>query len=185
MSALTENVGGVGGGAMRESARNWGRRLVRFVFVLVVGYWAVKSADFVWFRARIPSSFQNANWSGTWQTNQYGVFGRLLVRLPDPLPSNKEFKADALVYYPIYSAWKTGRFVRMEFTGYFNPDASSSSGTSTVPSSKKGGELKFKGLAGDQIVDYVALIDGDHRLIVGGYLSQTPDDYGSFQIRSY
>jgi hypothetical protein len=177
----------LGGVAMRESARKWGRRLVRFVFVLVVGYWAVKTADFVWFRTRTPATFENANWSGTWQTRQYGLSGRLLLRLPDPLPNNKEFKAEALVYYPIYSGWKTGRFVKMDFTGYFSPDTSSSSGMSTLPSParNKGGELKFKGLSGDQIVDYVALINQNHNLIVGGYLSQSPDDYGSFDISSY
>jgi hypothetical protein len=189
MSALTENVDRVGGGAMRESTRKWGRRLVRFVFVLVVGYWAVKTADLVWFRAFVPITFQHANWVGAWRTNQYGLSGRLLVRLPDPLPDNKEFKAEALVYYPIYSGWKTGQFVKMSFTGYFSPNASSSSGKSTVPSNVPvpniGGELKFKGFAGDQIVDYVALIDSDRSLIVGGYLSQAPYDYGSFGISSY
>jgi hypothetical protein len=170
---------------MREAVRKWGGRLIRLVFIVLVAYWVVKIADFVWFRAKIPASFLNANWSGSWQTHQYGLAGRLLVRLPEPLPNNKEFKADALVYYPIYSGWKTGRFVKMNFTGYFSPDASSSSGESTVPSANKGGELKFKGVAGDQVVNYVALIDSDRTLIVGGYLSRTPDDHGSFAIRSY
>jgi hypothetical protein len=172
---------------MREGVRRWARRLLRLVFVLVVLYCAVKGADSIWFRARLPADFHDANWSGTWHTNQYGIAGRLVVRLPDPLPKSEEFKAEALVYYPIYSGWKTGRFVKMDFTGYFRPEASSSSGESTVPSpqKEKGGELKFKGTSGNQIVDYVALIHREHDLIVGGYLSQTPDDYGIFSLRHH
>jgi hypothetical protein len=148
-------------------------------------YCAAKVADSLWFRLRLPVTFQSANWSGTWQTNQYGLSGRLLVRLPEPLPEGEEFKAEALVYYPVYSGWKTGRFVKMDFTGYFRPDASSSSGKTTVVSPKKEekvGELKFKGRAGDQTVDYVALVNKERDLVVGGYLSLSPDDYGSFSI---
>jgi hypothetical protein len=60
---------------MRESARKWGRRLVRLVVLLVAGYGALKTADLVWFRAFVPIAFQNANWVGTWHTNQYGLSG--------------------------------------------------------------------------------------------------------------
>jgi hypothetical protein len=143
-------------------------------------------ADFVWFRIRIPVGFQNANWSGNWKTERYGFLsGRLLVRLPDPLPANQEFKAEALVYYPIYSVWKTGRFTKMDFTAEFTPDGLSSSGQSknTIPSG--GGKMKFKAIAGGQVVDYVALIDQTRTQIVGGYLSTAPDDYGYFSIKFY
>jgi hypothetical protein len=116
----------------------------------------------------------------------YGfISGRLLVRLPDPLPENEEFKAEALVYYPIYSAWKTGQFTKMDFTAEFTPDGVSSAGQSTNNIPGGGGKMKFKAIAGDQVVEYVALIDETRTQIVGGYLSTAPDDYGFFAIKYY
>jgi hypothetical protein len=105
--------------------------------------------------------------------------------LPDPLPENQDFKAEALVYYPIYCGWKTGQFVKMDFTGHFSPDAPASSGQSTNAIPGGGGKLKFTGTAGNQVVEYVAMIDPSRTRIVGGYLSRTPDDYGFFAIRHY
>jgi len=162
--------------------RKWGRRLLWLAASLMAIYFAIRLADWVWFRTRIPVGFQNANWSGKWQTEQWhGFSSRLLVRLPDPLPENQEFKAEALVYYPIYSGWKTGQFVKMDFTGHFSPDAPASAGQSTnlIPG---GGKLKFKGIAGDQVVEYVALVDWSRTQIIGGYLSRSPNDYGFFEI---
>jgi hypothetical protein len=103
------------------------------------------------------------------------------VRLPDPLPENRDFTAEALVYYPVYSVWKTGQFVRMEFTGHFSPDDPASAGKSKndIPG---GGKLKFKGVVGSQVVDYAALIGEDRRVVTGGYLSKSPDDYGAFWL---
>lgn len=168
---------------MRESVRKWGRRLLWVLPVLLALYCGFKLADFAWYRTHIPVSFLNANWSGNWKTKQYaGMTGRLLVRLPDPLPEDQDFQAEALVYYPVYSAWKTGQFVRMNFTGYFSPDTPASAGqsTNTIPSG--GGKLKFKGVVGNQVVEYVAVIDRSRTRIIGGYLSQSPNDYGFFSI---
>lgn len=171
---------------MSETTRKWGQRLLWVLPGLLAVYCLGKLADFVWFRTQVPIGFQNANWSGGWQTEQYGGFsGRLLVRLPDPLPENRDFKAEALVYYPIYSGWKTGQFVKMDFTGHFSPDAPASTGQSSNRIPGGGGKLKFKGTAGNQVVEYVALIDPSHTRIVGGYLSRAPDDYGFFAIRYY
>jgi hypothetical protein len=165
-----------------QTARKWFRRLVGLLFALVALYVLVMLIDFVWFRTHVPVGFQKANWSGKWQTEQfYGFSGRLLVRLPDPLPEDQDFPAEALVYYPIYSGWKTGQFVKMDFTGRFSPDAPSSAGRTTneIPG---GGKLKFKGIVGDQVVEYVALVNRSRTRIVGGYLSRSPDDYGFFLI---
>ena len=169
---------------MRDTARKWGKRLLWLLPAILAIYLAGLLADFAWFRCRIPVAFQSANWSGVWRTQQYGGFGgRLLVHLPDPLPENHEFQAEALVYYPIYCPWKTGRFVKMDFSGLFTPDSPVSNGQSTnrIPG---GGMLKFKGVAGDQTVEYTALIDKSGTDIVGGYLSTAPDDYGWFEISS-
>jgi hypothetical protein len=153
---------------------------------LLAVYCAAKAADSVWFRAQIPVGFHDANWTGSWQTKQYGGFGgKLLVRLPDPLPEDQDFRAEALVYYPVYSAWKTGQFVKMDFSGHFSPDAPGSVGQSENSIPGGGGKLKFKGVAGSQVVEYVAVIDPHRTWIVGGYLSTSPYDYGFFAIRYY
>lgn len=168
---------------LKDAARKWGRRLLWAGLALLALYVLVLLADFLWFRTQVPAGFQNANWSGEWETQQYwGFSGRLLVRLPDPLPENQDFKAEALVYYPIYSGWKTGRFIKMDFTGHFSPDTSASGGQSTNPI-PGGGKLKFKGAVGNQVVEYVALIDDSRMRIVGGYVSRSPFDYGNFFIR--
>jgi hypothetical protein len=173
---------------MRPSAQKMGRRLCLGLAVLVAICGLVKAADYAWFRTQVPIHLTNANWEGTWTTNRYGLTGRLLVRLPDPLPVKQDFKADALVYYPIYSGWKAAQFVKMDFTGYFAPNSPTTAGQSTNPLPNGGGKLKFKGVvdkdrAESQVVEYSALIDPNHTRIVGAYLSKSPDDYGTFEIR--
>ena len=182
---------------MRDSVRKWGARALWVLPTLLALYCVVMLADLVWFRTQIPLGFYNANWTGSWESDQYVMPGRLLVRLPDPLPENEDFKAEALVYYPIYCPWRTGRFVKMDFAGNFNPDEAASSGQSSNPipngggggsgslSFKKGGKLSFRGVVGDQVVEYVAVVDSTRTRIVGGYLSRSPRDYGFFSIRYY
>jgi hypothetical protein len=140
-----------------EARPKWKRRLLRVLVVLLALYVLGRAADYVWYRVQRPADFRDANWSGEWRTAKYfGVSGRLLVRLPDPLPENQDFQAEALVYYPVYSPWKTGKFVRMEFIGHFSPDARASAGKSTndIPGA---GKLKFKAVIGSQVVDYAAV----------------------------
>jgi hypothetical protein len=171
---------------VKEAARRWGRRLLWLLPALLSVYLLVLFADFAWFRTNIPVGFRDANWSGRWETRRYGgLSGRLLVRLPDPLPEDQDFKAEALVYYPIYSVWKTGQFVKMDFVGHFSPDAPASTGKTANMIPGGGGKLSFKSVAGHQVVEYVALIDESRTRVVGGYLSRDPDDYGIFFIRYY
>lgn len=163
----------------------WGRRVLWVFPALLAVFVLLKLADFAWYRSQIPIGFRDANWSGSWQTKGYGgLSGKLLVRLPDPLPEDEGFKAEALVYYPIYSVWKTGQFVKMDFVGRYSPNAPASDGRSANPI-PAGGVLKFKGEAGRQVVEYAALIDETQTRIVGGYLSKAPTDYGQFFIRYY
>ncbi|QVL32222.1 hypothetical protein KIH39_25870 [Telmatocola sphagniphila] len=150
----------------------------------LISYIVLMTADHFWFVSHTPKSFQ-VNWSGIWKTHQYAGFsGNLIVQLPDPLPENEDFTAEAYVYYPIYSTWKTGQFVKMEFQGHFSPDSPTSAGISTnkINNGGSGGKMKFKGVAGNQIVEYVALISKHRTLIVGGYISSLPHDYGYFEI---
>ncbi len=45
--------------------------------------------------------------------------------------------------------------------------------------------MKFKAVLGDQVVDYVAIIDESRTRIAGSYQSQAPYDYGFFWIKYY
>lgn len=162
----------------------WTRRLPWFLPAILAAYIALQFADYAWFRTQIPVTIANANWAGRWTTYDYlGLSGRIVVRLPDPLPENEDFKAEALVYYPIYSMWKTGQFVKMAFDGKFTPDSPITAGRSTnTIDHGGGGKMSFKGTVGDQVVEYSALISPNRTRIVGGYFSYSPPDAGSFWI---
>jgi len=161
----------------------WFRRCVKLLLALFVLVVIVFVADFAWFRSQAPLRFAKANWSGTWKTQQYGLKGRLLVELPDPIPENEDFEAEAMVYYPIYSVWKTGQFVKMDFVGNFALDSSTSAGMAEDVRSGSLGKLKFKATAGKQSVDYVAMMDEYGNRVIGSYVSKSPDDIGYFFIR--
>jgi hypothetical protein len=171
---------------MKESFRRWGNRCLWLLPAILALYVTVMGIDFVWYRSHVPVRFQSANWEGRWETRRYwGLSGRLLVRLPDPLPEDVDFKAEALVYYPVYSVWRTGRFVRMDFMGHFRPDSPTSGGQTNNSIPSGGGMLKFKSVMGNQVVEYAALLDERVTNIVGGYLSRDPDDSGHFWLTHF
>jgi hypothetical protein len=172
---------------MNRILKKLGRLALWVLPILLAVYVVVTLADYCWYRVQIPIGFHDANWTGKWNTEQYlGTTGRLLVRMPDPLPEDVDFEAEALVYYPISSPWKTGQFVKMDFVGHFSPDAPASAGKSTnrIPGGG-GGKLKFKAVLDNQVVDYVAILDESRTRVAGSYLSHSPDDYGFFWIRYY
>src|SRR5579872_1461946 len=142
----------------------WNRRLAWALPLILAGYVLVQVADYAWFRTQVPVTFANANWSGRWTSYDYfGLSGRIIVRLPDPLPASEDFKAEALAYYPIYSTWKTGQFVKMVFVGKFSPDSSITAGqTMNVIEHGGGGKMSFKATMGHQVVEYSALINPNH-----------------------
>ncbi len=161
----------------------WLRRMWLLVAAGLALLLLVGIADFVYYRASTPLNFYEANWAGHWKTDHVGLIrGRLLVKLPDPLPENEPFRAQALVYYPIYSVYRTGQFVPMDFEAEYSPDKASSSGAAEGPLHLPGGKLKFKGMAGQQVVDYVAIFGQQQRRIIGSYESQSPYDYGHFVL---
>ena len=169
--------------ATLDKLRKLGRLLLRIFLLFLALYTFFQVADAVWFRMQIPSSFAHANWSGKWETKQYmGLSGNLIVRLPHPLPEGQDFEAEALVYYPIYSVWRTGQFVKMDFQGHFSPESPISAGRTGNAIPGGGGKLKFKGTVGKQVVEYVAILDNSRTRIVGGYLSDSPPDFGYFHI---
>ena len=86
---------------MKEAIRRWVSRLLWVLPAILVIYSLAKLSDYAWYRATVPVGFRDANWSGEWETKRYGLSGRLLVRMPDPLPVDEDFKVEAMLYYPI------------------------------------------------------------------------------------
>ena len=171
---------------MNETIRRWANRCLWLLPVILALYVTIMGIDFIWYRMHVPVRFQSANWEGRWVTRQYwGLSGRLLVRLPDPLPAGVDFKAEALVYYPIYSVWRTGQFVKMDFMGHFRPESPTSGAQTTNAIPSGGGMLEFKSVVGNQVVEYASLIDERGSNIVGGYLSRNPDDNGTFSLSHF
>jgi hypothetical protein len=143
------------------------RRVAKWFLILLALIVVVRIGDYAWFRTQIPLRFANANWAGNWTSQQYGLSGKLMVHIPDPIPENQDFEAEALVYYPIYSVWRTGQFVKMEFIGNFSPETSTSSGASENQLLGSVGKLKFTARAGNQVVDYVAMFDESGARMIG------------------
>jgi hypothetical protein len=171
---------------MTAARGKWGKRLLWILPVLLVLYWVVMGLDYAWYRSHVPVRFRQANWEGRWETRRFwGLSGRLLVLLPDPIPDGVDFKAEAVVYYPIYSVWRTGQFVPMEFNGHLGADSPTTGGRTSNAIPSGGGMLKFKGSVGNQDVEYAALLDEYRTTIVGGYLSRNPDDFGHFGLSRY
>ncbi|HCS53134.1 hypothetical protein [uncultured Rubinisphaera sp.] len=171
--------------------KSWRVRIGSLTLFLLAIVIVARTIDYFWYQSQIPTTFQNTKWRGTWETEKYGLTGRLLVRLPDPLPENEDFDAEAMVYYPAYSIYRTGSFMKMDFVGNFSPDSAASTGETKsdeiTPEGldimpKGGGKLKFRAIAGNQIVEYVALINEDQTRVNGGYISTMPNDYGYFII---
>lgn len=164
------------------------RKVVKGLGILAALALALLVGDYAWYRTQMPLRFTHANWTGTWKTHYYGLSGRLVVLMPDPIPENQDFEAEALVYYPVYSVWKSGQFVKMAFVGNFSPEAATSTGEAEILTYGPRGKLKFRATAKDktegptQIVDYVAMMNATGTAIIGSYVSQGPSDIGYFYI---
>ena len=75
--------------------------------------------------------------------------------------------------------------MKMEFRGHFQPESPASGGQTTNAIPTGSGMLKFKSVVGNQVVEYAALLDYGGTHIVGGYLSQNPDDRGNFWLSRF
>jgi hypothetical protein len=171
---------------MKEAVQRWGKRSLWVLPVVLALYLIVMGVDLIWYRSHVPVRFQSANWEGSWETRRFlGISGRLLVRLPDPIPEGVDFKAEALVYYPVNSVWRSGQFVRMDFMGHFRPESPTSGGQTTNSIPTEGGMLKLKSVVGNQVLEYAALLDDGGTNIVGGHLSRNPDDRGHFWLSRF
>ncbi len=166
--------------------KKWKKRSLVVAAVLVAIYFAFPVVDRVWFAFRVPSDFYDAQWRGDWNSDRFKfVSGRLLVKLPDPVPKDQEFDVDALMYYRISSPYRTGSTVRMKMIGYLASDQSGGGGNADAPIVVPPHyTFKFKGGDGPsvQTIDYIATGDAHDTMIVGGYRSAGPYDMGHFAL---
>ena len=164
----------------------WKRRLlIAAIAGLVVCLIVLPIVDRVWFALSAPSAYDDARWRGEWNSEEFlSVSGRIIAKLPDPIPRDQEFDVDALVYYRITSLYRTGCAVPMKMVGYL-PSGGSGGGSGSVTPTRAPPRMTFK-LKGDdpskQSIDYVATTDDHVTLIVGGYRSTSPYDMGRFVL---
>ncbi|BAX81817.1 hypothetical protein [Labilibaculum antarcticum] len=133
----------------------------------------------------LPDKYKDCEWSGTWQSENLGsIKGRLVVSMPDTLPQNKEFKVDALIYYDIWSIYKTGSTKEIKLICFFD-DVNSTTGDNKINAQDKR-QLSFKAKFIDssgQIIEYLGVSNNSKTVILGGYKSYYPGDLGVFKMK--
>jgi len=159
--------------------RPWTKRLLATLAVLLVLTLSLPLVDRAWFGNHVPSGFVDAPWQGDWSSDAYPlVSGRLLVRLPDPIPINEDFTVDAIAYYHIWSPYRTGEMIPMTMAGRYEP-----ANFDTNEEEPGSFSFNFEGIGGrsSQTIDYIASGSPDD-LIFGEYHSQNPHDVGRFEL---
>jgi hypothetical protein len=137
------------------------------------------------FVSSIQDKYIDSKWTGTWQSERMGnVKGRLIINMPDTLPVNTDFKVDALIYYDIWSFYKTGSTKEIKLTCFFDND-DSSAGESKI-NTQNNKQLTFKAKFSDssgQRIEYSGVSNNSKTMILGGYKSYQPGDLGIFKMK--
>jgi hypothetical protein len=129
---------------------------------------------------------KDARWEGSFTSSKHPTSGRLLARLPDPIPRDTEFEFELIVYYNLWSLFLTGKTARASFVGYLSSQSPASVGAesraSVVPRQfsfhLKGGSTGFP-----KDITYIAIPDAEDQFIAGAYSAQASFDVGSFSIQ--
>ena len=88
--------------------------------ILVLGLLLMYSNRFIFVNST-PDKYVNSKWTGTWQSERLAsIKGNLIINMPDTFPVNKELKVDALIYYDIWSLYKTGSIKEIKLTCFFD-----------------------------------------------------------------
>ena len=160
-------------------------RLLWTVIILLAIIVGLQIANAIRFTVVRPADMAGGVWEGEWSSDSYPLIGgRLIAELPDPIPVGKPFEAQVLVYYNLWSLHRPGGTLRMTVDGYFGGSGAGSGGTGDFPDSRPVVTFKWKG-GGDgrsQSVEYVAVLGYAARQMVGGYVSDGPNDLGRFTL---
>ena len=165
----------------------WKKRLLISASIIAGLYVGVSLVNALWFWLSIPAELRDDTWKGTWNSNCYSfTSGRIVAKLPDPIPKGMSFQVDAAVYYNLWCPYRTGHTKRIRLTGLFSRDNSGFGDNAVSPLISKPWNLSFKFKDGsgtyEQIIDYVATTDQSETLIAGGYRSSVPPDLGQFAL---
>ncbi len=176
----------------KNSAKTGGfwkyNKLANLITAGLFVYAGVILSNHFWYKYNIPNDFQNAKWEGEFVSVKHPTSGKLLAQLPDPIPRDREFEFEAVVYYNIWSGFLTGKIARADFIGYLNSQAPITSGEETRQSViprhfsffSKGGATPFP-----KDIRYTATIDRDDQYFAGSYSAQNGYDVGHFSLKKH
>lgn len=167
-------------------------KILKRIFVtLVIIFAAAFITNEIIYQISIPDEFENANWSGTWNSSEYKlVSGRVLTSIPTPIVENSEFKSPTFLYYNIWSLYKPGQSKVVEMNGLFGRDnfkVNSELDNKNLDDLEPFTSNYFKAkISFDncQLIEYTGLKWKDNELIFGDYISKYPSDSGDFELIS-
>lgn len=140
-------------------------------------------------KSAIPEKFKDATWEGKWKSENFSLIGgKIIAQLPDKIPNNEEFEAEAMIYYNIWSIYKMGGIKEFKLIGMLGDDNSGGGENKTnenlelKPSPSFNFKAKVFGNE-NQKIDYSGIANREKTIIVGGYKSSNPGDLGSFKLK--
>jgi hypothetical protein len=168
--------------------RKYATRLAGLISAGIIVYSCVLFLNNIWYEFNIPRDFRDAKWEGEFVSAKHPTSGKLLARLPDPIPRDQEFEFELVVYYNIWSFFLTGKTARADFVGYLSGKGPVTAGAETRPSviprhfsfSLKGGTTPFP-----HDIKYTATIDRDDQFVAGSYSAQAAFDVGYFSMKKH
>lgn len=168
--------------------RKYITKLTGLIAVGVIVYWCVLLLNNIWYEMSVPRDFRDARWEGEFFSAKHPTSGKLLARLPDPIPRDQEFEFELLVYYNVWSFFLTGKTARADFVGYLSGKGPVTAGTEMRPTviprhfsfSLKGGTTPFP-----RDIKYTATIDRDDQFVAGSYSAQASFDVGYFSMNKH
>ena len=157
------------------------------VIYLAAGWVGIKILwrifDGLVFHLRKPKEAAEFNYQGEWRSCLTRIVGgRILAKIPQPMPRGEAFQIKIFVYYSL-GIYRPGFFMPMELEGFVALDQSEGGGSGR--NDDESGSVisfKFKGTR-NQRVEYVSTSTNKDLQISGGYRSYGPNDLGQFFIK--
>lgn len=127
----------------------------------------------------VPPAAPLALWEGRWQSSlMESTTGTVRAVFPDPLPAECAFTVRAVISYG-GGASRIEKSIETAMTGYY---AEEPGGDAATPRRHR---LRFKGVINEtgQTITYDGHPDHDLREFRGSYISEKPDDRGTFILK--
>lgn len=159
-----------------------------FISAGIIVYWCMLLLNNAVYEFNIPRDFREARWEGEFVSAKHPTSGRLLVRLPDPVPRNQEFEFEAVFYHNIWSLFLTGETACADFVGYLsdqNPVTAGAETHQSVIPRHFSFRLKGGGTPFPEDIKYTATFDRDDQFVAGSYSAQAAFDVGYFSMKKH